>query len=124
MTPDTPPSKPPSDIALQAERHLHEVLACIGNEGAHYLRCFRTAAGRQLALNRVNAGIDVWTEPVWEQAAPASQAMRKQRYAAAARRISTLQANAPRLCTGHAADYWRFPTLGDLDAFIHWYKTQ
>lgn len=44
------------------------------------------------------------------------------RYAASAPGISTLEANAPRLCKGNVADYWRFPTLGDLDTFVDWYK--
>lgn len=116
-------SKPASKIALQAEERLQRRLVRIGNDDTHYLRCFRTGSGKQLALNRVNAGIDVWSEPVWERAAPALQSMRKKRYPAAANRISTLEANAPRLYKGNAADYWRFPTLGDLDAFVDWYKT-
>lgn len=116
------PVKPPSVIALQAEQHLRKALVRIGSDDALYLRCFRTAGGKQLALNRVNLGIDVWTEPVWERAAPAFQPMRKKRYAGAERRISTLESNASRLWDA-PADYWRFPTLGDLDAFIDWYKT-
>jgi hypothetical protein len=120
--PSTSPIRPASEIALKAEQQLHKTLVRIGSGEAHYLRCFRTGSGRQLALNRVNAGIDVWTEPVWERAAP-FQAMRKKRYAADESRISTLEANAPRLSKGRAADYWRFPTLCDLDAFIDWYKT-
>lgn len=120
--PSKTPTKPASEIALQAEQRLHKTLVRIGSDDAHYMRCFRTGSGRQLALNRVNAGIDVWTEPVWEHATP-FQAMRKKRYAADENRISTLGANAPRLWKGSAADYWRFPTLGDLDAFIDWYKT-
>lgn len=117
------PNKPASAIALQAEQRLYKALVRIGSEDAHYMRCFRTPKGRQLALNRVNAGIDVWTEPVWSDACAAFQAMRKQHYPARQPRISTLEANAPRLYTGNAADYWRFPTLGDLDAFVDWYKT-
>ena len=120
--PSKTPIKPVSEIALQAEQRLHKALVRIGSDDAHYMRCFRTGNGRQLALNRVNAGIDVWTEPVWERAAP-FQVMRKKRYAADESRISTLEANAPHLSKGRAADYWRFPTLGDLDAFIDWYKT-
>jgi hypothetical protein len=116
------PKKTPSKIALQAEAALQKKLVRIGSDDALYLRCFRTGNGRQLALNRVNAGIDVWTEPVWEHATP-FQAMRKKRYAADENRISTLEANASRLWKGSAADYWRFPTLGDLDAFIDWYRT-
>jgi len=116
------PIKPASEIALKAEQRLHKALVCIGSNEVHYLRCFRTATGRQLALNRVNVGIYLWTEPVWENATP-FQAMRKKRYAADENRISTLEANAPRLWKGCAADYWRFPTLGDLDAFTDWYKT-
>jgi hypothetical protein len=42
---------------------------------------------------------------------------------ASAPRISTLQSNAPNLALGNVADYWRFPTPGDLDAFVEWYKT-
>ena len=78
--PSKTPIKPVSEIALQAEQRLHKVLVRIGSDDVHYLRCFRTSNGRQLALNRVNAGIDVWTEPVWEHATP-FQAMRKKRYA-------------------------------------------
>ena len=52
-----------------------------------------------------------------------ASSQRKRRYPPAKPRISTLRANAPRLDTGNAADYWRFPTLGDLDAFVAWYKT-
>lgn len=48
--------------------------------------------------------------------------MRKKRYARGERRISTLESNAPRLWDA-PADYWRFPTLGDLEAFVGWYKT-
>jgi hypothetical protein len=116
-------AKPASEIALQAEQRLHKSLVRIGSDDALYLRCFRSGSGRQLALNRVNAGIDVWSEPVWEKASSALQPMRKKRYAPKESRISTLEANAPRLYKGNAADYWRFPTLGDLDAFIDWYKT-
>lgn len=116
------PIKPASEIALKAEQRLQKALVRIGSEKSHYLRCFRTGSGRQLALNRVNAGIDVWSEPIWEKATP-FQAMRKKRYSAGESRISTLEANAPRLWKGSAADYWRFPTLGDLDAFTDWYKT-
>lgn len=75
------------------------------------------------SLNLVNAGVDLWTEPVWERAAPAFQRLRKKRYGARDNRISTLEANAPRLWKENAADYWRFPTLGELEAFIDWYKT-
>lgn len=117
------PIKPPSVIALQTEQHLHKALVRIGSDDALYLRCFRTGGGKQLALNRVNLGIDVWTEPVWERATPTFQTMRKKRYEASETRIHTLEANAPRLWTGSPADYWRFPTLGDLDAFTDWYKT-
>lgn len=122
MPRSTAPVKLATGIALQAEARLHKALVRIGSDDAHYLRCFRTGNGKQLALNRVNQGIDVWTEPVWERAAAAFQAMRKQRYSAAKPRISTLKGNAPRLHDA-PADYWRFPTLADLDAFIDWYKT-
>ena len=115
------PIKPASEIALKAEQRLSKALVRIGSDDVHYLRCFRTSSGRQLALNRVNAGIYVWTEAVWEHATP-FQGMRKKRYAADESRISTLQTNAPNLWKGSIADYWRFPTLGDLDAFIDWYK--
>jgi hypothetical protein len=118
------PAKPASAIALQAEQLLYRKLVRIGNEDVHYLRCFRTGNRRELAVNLVNAGIDVWTEAVWERATPSFQAMRKKRYAEDEPRISTLQANAPRLYRGNVADYWRFPTLSDLDAFTDWYKTQ
>lgn len=64
------PVKPPSAIALQAERRLRQALVRVGSDDALYLRCFRTGSGRQLALNRVNRGIDVWTEPVWERVVP------------------------------------------------------
>ena len=117
------PVKPPSEVALKAEAQLRKSLVRIGSDEAHYLRCFRTSTGRQLALNRVNAGIDVWTEPVWEKASTSVQAMRKKRYAATESRISTLGPNAPRLAKGEPADYWRFPTLGDLNIFVDWYKT-
>lgn len=119
----TEPVKPASAVALQAEQRLHKSLVRIGNDDTHYLRCFRTGSGRQLAVNRVNAGIDVWTEAVWEQTPEGFRTMRKQRYGAGDSRISTLEANAPRLYKGYAADYWRFPTLGDLEAFVDWYKT-
>lgn len=121
--PKATPVKPPSDIALKAEAQLLKTLVRIGSEEVLYLRCFRTSKGRQLALNRVNAGIDVWTEPVWEKALASVQSMRKKRYAATESRISTLGPNAPRLAKGEAADYWRFPTLGDLTTFVDWYKT-
>lgn len=123
MTRAMQPVKPASDIALKAEQRLHKALVQIGRDDVHYLRCFRTGSGRELALNRVNAGIDVWTEPVWERASAAFQKMRKKRYTHKEPRISTLEANAPRLYTGNAADYWRFPALGNLDAFVDWYKT-
>jgi hypothetical protein len=119
----TKPVKPATEIALKAEARLHKALVRIGSDDVHYLRCFRTGSGQQLALNRVNAGIFVWSEPVWNHAPPGLQPMRKKRYAAGDSRISTLEANAPRLYKGHAADYWRFPTLGDLEAFVDWYKT-
>lgn len=117
------PQRPASEIALQAEERLHKSLVRIGSDEVHYLRCFRTANSRQMALSRTNQGIYLWSEPVWEHAASHHQAMRKKRYAPEAVRIHTLEANAPRLYKGHAADYWQFPTLGDLDAFIDWYKT-
>ncbi len=101
----TTPVKPASKIALQAEQHLHRALVRIGSDDAHYLRCFRTGHGRQLALNRVNAGIDVWSEPVWDNAPTRFQSMRKRRYPAGKPRISTLGGNAPRLETGNVADY-------------------
>jgi hypothetical protein len=115
--------KPASNIALSAEQRLTATLVRLGSDTAHYARCFRTGTGRQLALNRVNAGIDVWTEPVYESAPSRFQPMRRKRYAANAPRISTLQSNAPNLALGNVADYWRFPTPGDLDAFVEWYKT-
>ncbi|RYD98082.1 MAG: hypothetical protein EOP50_05220 [Sphingobacteriales bacterium] len=87
------------------------------------MRCFRTGNGKQLALNLVNAGLYVWSEAIWDQAPTAMQPMRKQHYSASTPRISTLEANAPRLYKGYAVDYWLFPTLGDLDAFVDWYKT-
>lgn len=122
-SPATAPIKPTSEIALQAKQRLHKALVRIGSDAAHYLRCLRTGSGRQLALNRVNAGIDVWTEPVWDNAPTRFQSMRKQRYPADKPRISSLGGNAPRLETGSVADYGRFPTLGDMDAFVDWYKT-
>lgn len=115
-------TKQPTAIAQQAEQRLRKALVRIGSDDALYLRCFRTGSGKQLALNRVNQGIDVWTDAVWEHAPGTFQPMRKKRYARGERRISTLESNAPRLWDA-AADYWRFPTLGDLDAFIDWYKT-
>jgi hypothetical protein len=116
------PVKPATEIALKAEARLRKVLVRIGNDEVHYLRCFRTGNGKQLALNRVLQSLYVWTEPVWERAAPAFQAMRKKRYPPAKSRISTLKSNAPRLWSS-PADYWRFPTLADLEAFVDWYKT-
>lgn len=116
--------KPASELALKAEHRLESSLVRIGSDRAHYLRAFRTRSGRQLALNRVNAGIDVWTEPVHALAPAPMQAWRKKHYPSTMPRISTLEANAPRLYRGNAADYWRFPTLGDLDAFVAWYQTQ
>jgi len=115
--------RPASEIALQAEQRLYKSLVRIGNDAAHYLRCFRTARGRQLALNRVNAGIYVWTEAVWDHAPTRFQPMRKKHYPAHRPRIATLEANAARLYKGNPADYWCFPTLGDLDTFTDWYKT-
>lgn len=117
------PVKPATEIALKAEDRLSKTLVRIGSDDVHYLRCFRTGNGRQLALNRVNAGIDVWSEPIWERAAPVLQDMRKKRYAPDEARIHTLESNAPRLYKGNAADYWRFPTLDDLEAFVDWYKS-
>lgn len=115
--------RPASEIALRAEERLYKSLVRIGNDEAHYLRCFRTAHGRQLALNRVNAGLYVWTEAVCEHAPDRFKPMRKKRYTEHQPRIATLEANAPRLYKGNPADYWCFPTLGDLDAFTDWYKT-
>jgi hypothetical protein len=109
--------------ALEAEEHLRATLARIGSDDVHYVRCFRTGRGRQLALNRVNAGLNVWTEPVWEDAPASFRSMRKKRYAPSESRISSLEANAPRLYKGYAADYWRFPSFGALEAFVEWYKT-
>lgn len=123
MPADIEPVKPASEIALKAEAHLRKVMVRIGSDDAHYLRCFRTSNDKQVAINRVNDGIYLWSEPVWERAAPAFRALRKKRYGAKDSHISTLEANAPRLGRGSPADYWRFPTLGDLDAFIDWYKT-
>ena len=117
------PIKAPSAIGLKAEAQLEKALVRIGSDDTLYLRCFRTGSGRQLAVNRVNAGIDLWTEAVWDDAPAAFKPWRKKHYPRDAPRISTLEANAPRLYRGHAADYWRLPTLGDLDTFIDWYKT-
>jgi hypothetical protein len=115
--------RPKSAFAQQAGQRLQKSLAGIGNNDTHYLRCFRTTQGRQLALSRVNAGIDVWTDAVWEHTPARFQPMRKKHYTANERRIATLEANAARLYEGSAADYRRLPTLGDLDAFTDWYKT-
>ncbi|HVX04140.1 MAG TPA: hypothetical protein VHA71_03360 [Rhodanobacteraceae bacterium] len=123
MPKHTEPVKPTTEIALKAEDRLHKTLVRIGNDAVHYLRCFRTGNGRQLALNRVNQGIHVWTEAVWDLAPARFQPMRKRHYPATEPRISTLEANAPRLYKGNAADYWRFPTLGHLEAFVDWYKS-
>lgn len=123
MPRNTTPIKPASDIALQAEERLRRALVRIGSDDVHYVRAFRTNRHRQIALNRVNQGIHVWSEPVWEHASPSIQALRKRRYSPSCTRDSNLEANAPLLWTGHAADYWRFPTLGDLEAFVAWYKT-
>jgi hypothetical protein len=116
------PTKQASKAALAAEDLLGKLLVRIGSDKVHYVRCFRTASGRQLALNRTNAGIDVWTEPVLELAPASFGSMRARRYSAEAPRISSLRGNAPNLDRGSEADYWRFPTLGDLQAFVDWYK--
>lgn len=116
-------SRPATDIALKAEQRLAARLVRIGSDDAHYLRAFRTANGRELAINRVNQGLYLWTEAVHDLAPATMQGWRRQHYPAGKTRISTLEANAPRLWLGHAADYWRLPTLGDLDAFIDWYRT-
>ena len=91
------PVKPATEIALKAEARLHKALVRIGSDDAHYLCCFRTGNGKQVALNRTNNGIYLWSEPVWERAVPAFQAMRKKRYGIKDPRISTLEANAARL---------------------------
>ncbi|RDI98919.1 hypothetical protein DVT68_10505 [Dyella solisilvae] len=111
-----------SQIVQQAEQHLTAELISIGNPDILYLRCFRTGARRELALSRTAQQLYLWSEPVWERANPTHQGMRKRRYAAEDPRIHTLEANAPRLYAGHAADYWQFPTLGDLQTFVAWYK--
>jgi hypothetical protein len=117
------PKKPASKAALAAEELLGKRLVRIGSDKVHYVRCFRTASGKQLALNRTNAGIDIWTEPVLELAPASFSSMRTRRYSAEAPRISSLLGNAPNLDRGNPVDYWRFPTHGDLSAFIDWYKT-
>lgn len=117
------PQRPTSEIALQAEARLRTSLVRIGSDDALYLRCFRTGHDRQVALSRTHQGIYLWSEPVWERVSSLYQAMRKKRYALHEARIHMLEANALRLYKGHAADYWQFPTLGDLDAFTNWYKT-
>ena len=95
-------------------------LISFNGEGAHYLHGFRAGNGRQIANNRVNQTLSVWTAPVSALAPTDVQHLCKRHYTAAEPRISTLQANAPRLYAGNAADYWRFPTLDDLDTFIDW----
>ena len=121
-SPSTEHLRRTSAIAQQAEQRPHKLLVRIGSDDAHYLRCFRPTQGHQLALNRVNAGNDVWTEAVWEHTPARFQPMREKHYAANKPRIAKLEANAARLYEGNAVDYWRFPTLSDLDAFTDWYK--
>lgn len=116
-------SRPHSETALRAEAIMERKLIAYNGTGAHHLRGFRTGSGRQIAINRVNQAINVWSEPVHEKAPAPFQPMRKKRYLASEPRISTLEHNAPRLFMGNAADYWQFLTLGELDAFLDWYKT-
>jgi hypothetical protein len=116
-------TRPHSKVALQAEALMERKLIAYNGTGAHYLRGFRTGSGRQIAINRVNQAINVWSEPVHERCPASLQTMRKKRYLASQPRISSLEHNAPRLYAGNVADYWQFPTLGDLDAFLDWYKT-
>lgn len=116
-------AKAQAHLVQQAEQQLAASLVGIGNPDTRYLRCFRTGTGRELALSRTTQQLYLWSEPVWEHASASHQSMRKKRYAASEPRIHTLQANAPRLYVGEAADYWEFPTLGDLHGFVAWYKT-
>lgn len=117
------PARPASDVALRAEKRLSARLVRIGSDEVHYLRCYRTGRGRELALNRVNNGLYIWSEAVWNRAPAALRSQRLRRYAPEQRRISTLEANAPRLWVGCAADYWRLTSPADLDMFVDWYKT-
>ena len=114
--------KEQTEIALKADQRLLKTLVRIGNGEIKYMRCFQTSSKKQLALDLVNEGIYVWTEPVWEAAIP-FQSMRRARYEKGASRNDSLKANAPNLWRDQVADYWVFPTLGDLDAFVAWYKT-
>lgn len=109
-------------VVQQAESYLAANLVGIGNAETYYLRAFRTASGRELALARTTRQLYLWSAPVWERASAELQALRKKRYAPDEARIHTLQANAPSLYRGEAADYWHFPTLGALKDFVAWYR--
>lgn len=110
-------------VVQHAESYLAATLVGIGNPDTRYLRAFRTASGRELALARTAQQLYLWSAPVWERASTELRALRKKRYAPDEARIHTLQANAPSLYLVEAADYWHFPTLGALKDFITWYRT-
>lgn len=84
-----------------------------------YIAGFRMPNRRQLAFERNRQTIFCWTESISLEGAPATPV---RAYAADKSRNSNLNnKNCPQLTTGHAALYWQFDTLGELQDFVRWY---
>ncbi|WP_237255395.1 hypothetical protein [Pseudomonas oligotrophica] len=86
---------------------------------SQYIAGFNTRLGRQLALHRTQHAIYCWTQVIPLIGAPASPI---RQYAARDTRNSNLNAkNAPSLCLGHAAHYWKFGDTTSFESFLDWY---
>lgn len=84
-----------------------------------YIAGYRTADGRELALERGRAAVYCWAEPT-PLPAPAGAPLRM--YAAEDSRNSNVNSkNCPRLRVGNAVHYWRFDSISDFRGFLEWY---
>lgn len=113
-------SRAESSQATQSKALLQR--ACgEGTHQNHYIAGYQAANGRQLALERFSQGFYLWSEPCLDKLPPAMRAAHRRSYAADEPRNADLNGKtAGRLLKGNRADYWRFDTLGELQAFINW----
>ncbi|MDB5969052.1 MAG: hypothetical protein JWQ90_1502 [Hydrocarboniphaga sp.] len=88
-----------------------------------YIASFSIGAARQLAIEKEKKSIYLWTQACRESAPPELACFLRRHYSASKSRNSNLnEKNAPLLKAGNAADYWMFPTIGELVRFVHWYR--
>jgi hypothetical protein len=111
-----------TEITNIAEKWLATLLKRTA-EPTQYIAGFRTARGRELALQKNRDAIYIWTEHL---DLPDSLTLRpKRNYSSTKSRSSNLnRKNTPRLIVGKPVDYWELETTDELKTLVEWYQLQ